>query len=254
MQSVRIHPVDGRGGPPLSGRCLRASCTPLSFASAGYGPRNVKALEYASIFRGAFSFDLISQVWRGDDLELLEALEGLVRLGLLSALEDSEGKHCFTHGLLQRAVHEGISEKKRLLLHHEAGKALEPRFETDRVEVLDDLAYHFSNSDDVEKMTRYLTESGRWALRMQDFSRALQQFEAAIEKQAFSFDAPAAVSRGSVAHLDFLCAYAEALCGCDRFDQARSELDKAMAMGVCRDARPEGGRVENVGNMLFEFR
>ena len=187
-----------------------------------------QVLEYASVFRSAFSFEMISQVWRGDDLELLEALEGLVRLGLLSALEDSEGRYRFTHGLLQRAVYDGISEKKRSLLHLEAGKALEPRFETDRVEVLDDLAYHFSNSDDIEKMTRYLTASGRWSLRMQDFSRALQQFEAVLEKEPFSSHARSGVSEGSVLHLDFLCAYAEALCGCDRFDEARSGLEKGM--------------------------
>ena len=187
-----------------------------------------QALEYASIFRWAFSFDMISQVWRGDDLELLEAIEGLVRLGLVSALEDSEGRYRFTHGLLQRAVYDGISEKKRLLLHLEAGKALEPRFVTDRVEVLDDLAYHFSNSDDVEKMTLYLTASGRWSLWMQDFSRALQQFEAVLEKGAFSSDAHARVSEGSTMHLDFLCAYAEALSGCDRFEEARVTLEKAM--------------------------
>ncbi|MCY3764689.1 MAG: sigma 54-interacting transcriptional regulator [Gemmatimonadetes bacterium] len=187
-----------------------------------------QVLEYASIFRRAFTFEIISQVWRGDNLELLEALEGLVRLGLLSALEDSEGRYRFTHGLLQRAVYVGISEKKRSLLHLEAGKALEPRLETDRVEVLDDLAYHFSNSDDLVKMTRYLTASGRWSLWMQDFSRGLQQFEAVLEKGAFSSNAHAGVSEGSTTHLDFLCAYAEALSGCGRFEEARTTLEKAM--------------------------
>ena len=187
-----------------------------------------QVLEYASIFRSAFSFETISQVWRGDDLELLEALEGLVRLGLLSALEDSEGRLRFTHGLLQRAVYEGISEKKRSLLHLEAGKALEPRFEIDGIKVMDDLAYHFSNSDDLERMTRYLTASGSWSLSTQDFSHARQQFEAVLEKGAFSSDAHAGVSVGSTMHLDFLCAYAEALSGCDRFEEARTTLEKAM--------------------------
>ena len=201
---------------------------PIEFRLRQLRAAQRQALEYASIFRSAFSFDMISQVWRGDDLELMEALEGLVRLGILSALEDSEGRYRFTHGLLQRAVYEEISEKKRLLLHLEAGKALEPRFETDRVEVLDDLAYHFSNSDDLEKMTCYLTASGRWSLWMQDFSRARQQFEAILGNGAFSSDAPAGVSEGSIMHLNFLCAYAEALSGCDRFEEARSELDKAM--------------------------
>ncbi len=206
-----------------------------------------QALEYASIFRSAFSFDMISQVWRGDDLELMEALEGLVRLGILSALEDSEGRYRFTHGLLQRAVYEGISKKKRLLLHLEAGKALEPRFETDRVEVLDDLAYHFSNSDDLEKLTCYLTASGRWALQMHDFSRAVLQFEAIVEKGVFSSNAPGGISQGSVAHLDFLCAYAEALSGCDRFEEARSELDKAMQWVSAETPAQKAGALRMLG-------
>ena len=187
-----------------------------------------RALEYASIFRGAFSFDLISEVWRGDELQLLEALEGLVRLGLLRALEDREGRYRFSHGLIQRTVYRGISEKKRELLHLEAGRALEPSFETDAEEALDDLAYQFSRSNDLEKAVRYVTASGRSALLMLDFSHALEQFETVLKKGAFSADAPEAVAEGSVAHLDFLCAYAEALSGCSRYKEARCELERAM--------------------------
>lgn len=112
---------------------------------------HLRALEYASIFRGAFSFDLISDVWCGDELLLLEALECLVRLGLLKAIEDREGRYRFSHGLIQRAVYQGISEKKRALLHRAAGKVLEPRFATDGVSVLDDLAFHFSKANDPKK-------------------------------------------------------------------------------------------------------
>lgn len=187
-----------------------------------------QALQYASIFRGSFSFDLISAVWRGDELQLLEALEGLVRLGLLRSLEDREGRYRFSHGLIQRAVYQGISEKKRELLHLEAGRALEPGFEAGGTEAMDELAYHFSRSNDQERMVRYVMASGRVALRMQDFSHALQQFEAVSEADLLLPDAAAGISRGSVAHLDFLCAYAEALCGCDRYEEARRELAKVM--------------------------
>lgn len=187
-----------------------------------------RVLEYASIFRGAFSFDLISEVWRGDELRLLEALEGLVRLGLLRALEDREGRYRFSHGLIQRAVYRGILERKRVLLHLEAGRALEKRFEKDGADVLDDLAFHFSRANNLEKVAHYLTSSGRWAVRMHDFSRALEQFETVLEQGAFSKDAPAAVSEGSVPHLDFLCGYTEALLGCYRFEEARRVLDGAM--------------------------
>ena len=187
-----------------------------------------QVLEYASIFRGAFPFDLISEVWRGDELELLEALEGLVRLGLLRALEDNQGRYRFCHGLFQRAVYQGVTERRLQLLHLEAARALEPLYERGRENVLDDLAYHFSRSNDLHKMTRYLTISGRSALRMQDFSHALDLLGMVVEKKPFSGAAHSRVSKGSLVHLDFLCAFAEALCGCDRFEKARTELEKAM--------------------------
>ncbi len=187
-----------------------------------------RVLEYASIFRGAFSFDLISEIWRGDDLRLLEALEGLVRLGLLKDMQDRDGRYRFSHGLIQRAVYDGISANRRTLLHREAGRALETRSGSGGSETLDELAYHFSRSNDLEKMAQYVTASGRLALRMCDFSHALELFEAILEKGAFSPDAPAGVSQGSLAHLDFLCVYAEALSGCDRYKDARRELDHAL--------------------------
>ena len=187
-----------------------------------------QVLEYASIFRGPCSFDLIAEVWREDELQLLETVEGHVRLGLLKDLQDREGCYRFSHGLIQRAVYDGISENRRTLLHQEAGRALETRSESGGSETLDDLAYHFSRSNNLEKMAQYVTASGRMALRMHYFSHALEQFEAVLEKGAFSRDAQGSISVGSLAHLNFLCAYAEALSGCDRYMDARRELDRVM--------------------------
>lgn len=65
---------------------------------------------------------------------------------------------------------------------------------------------------------------------MQDFSRALEQFETILGKRAFSTDAPEGISEGSPLHLDFLCAYAEALCGCDRDEDALVELETTMRL------------------------
>ena len=187
-----------------------------------------QVLQYASIFRGAFSFDLISEIWRGNKLQLLENLEGLVRIGVFEALNDRDGQYQFSHGLIQRAVYEGVSEGIRPLLHLEAGRALEPRYEAGGVNALDDLSYHFSRSNDLERMARYVTASGRLALRMHDFSYALEQLEAVLEKGVFSSDERGGVSEGSVPHLDFLCSYAEALLGCDRYEDAGRQLNKVM--------------------------
>ena len=187
-----------------------------------------EVLEYASIFRGAFSFDLIAEVWSQDELQLMETLEGHVRQGLLRDLQDLEGRYEFSHGLLQRAVYDGISENRRTLLHQEAGTAIEKRLEAGGSETVDGLAYHFSRSNDLERMVRYVMASGQTLLRMHDFSHALELFQAILEKGAFTPDAPAGVSRRSLAHLDFLCAYSEALCGCDRYKEARRELERVM--------------------------
>ena len=227
--SIRQDPAGGWRWPRSSDWPMPAGITQAIESRLGrLRSDDRRALEYGSIFRAAFSFDLISEIWRGDELQLLEALEGLVRLGLLRAQEDREGRYRFSHGLIQRAVYEGISEKKRELLHLEAGRALEPRFEKDAAETLDDLAFHFSRSKDLEKAVRYVTASGRGALRMLNFSHAMEQFERVLEKGAFSADAPEAVAEGSVAHQDFLCAYAEALSGCGRFGEARVELERAL--------------------------
>ncbi len=187
-----------------------------------------QALEYASIFRGAFSFELISDVWCEDELELLETVDANVSLGLLRDMQDPRGRYRFSHGLIQRAVYDGISLNRRTLLHQEAGSALERRLDCGAAESLDELAYHFLRSNDLEKMARYVTLSGRFALGMQYFSHALEQFRTVLKKGAFSPDAPVCIARGSVMHLDFLCAYSEALCGCGRYEDARRELEGAM--------------------------
>ena len=187
-----------------------------------------QVLEYASIFRGAFSFELISEVWCKDELDLLEKLDTNVNLGHLDDLQEPSGRYRFSHGLIRRAVYDGISESQRTFLHQEAGRALEKRLDCGATESLDELAYHFSRSNDLEKMALYVTESGRKALGMQYFSYALKQFRTVLKKGAFSPDAPVGIARGSVMHLDFLCAYSEALCGCDRYEDARREMEGAL--------------------------
>lgn len=187
-----------------------------------------QALECASIFRGAFSFDLIAAVEQCDEIQLFRNLDRLVKIGILSASEYGNGRYQFSHGLIQRVVYAGVPEMKRMVLHLDAAKALEARFETDAAEIIHDLAYHFSRSNDLEKTVRYVMAAGCRALRMHDFSYAIEQFEVVLEKRAFSTDAAVCISRGTLTHVNFLCAYAEALCGCGRFEEARHELKRAM--------------------------
>lgn len=187
-----------------------------------------KVLEYISIFRRPFSFDLILRVTDEDETSLFRGLERLIQIGILKKVEGNSTKYRFSHGLIQRTTYMAVPERRRSGLHLEVAKALELRFDGANAKFLNELAHHFSKSSDMEKSVRYLTASGRLALQMHDYSRAVQQFEATLDRGAFSAKAPVNISEGSVAHVDFLCAYAEALSGCDRYDEARNELKKAQ--------------------------
>ena len=46
-----------------------------------------RVLEYACVFLSDFSFELLAEVWRGDELELLDVLDSLIAEGLLMLVE-----------------------------------------------------------------------------------------------------------------------------------------------------------------------
>ena len=189
-----------------------------------------KVLEYASVFRGAFSFGLISEIWRGDEFELLEILEDLGRLGLIQDLEDYEGRYRFCHVLFKQAIYQGLSEKKRELLHLTVGKSLENLYEKGEDERLDDLAYHVSRAGDAERMRRYLVKAGRKALDSFAFARAVELFQTAFEQGLFSDEVLIQSSQKRVEGLDFLCDYAKALIGCGRYEEAKAKIGKVTEL------------------------
>ena len=101
-----------------------------------------RVLEYASVFLSDFSFELLAEVWRSDELELLDVLDDLIAEGLLAACGEHEERYRFSQDLCRRAIYDRLQDVRRRLLHREIGNALEKM--EDAEELTEELADHFA--------------------------------------------------------------------------------------------------------------
>ncbi len=83
-----------------------------------------QVMEYACVFLNDFSFELLAEIWLGDELKLLDVLEDLIEEGLLITYGDEE-RYRFSQGLYRRAIYDRMQDVRRRLLHREIGNALE---------------------------------------------------------------------------------------------------------------------------------
>ncbi len=181
-----------------------------------------RVLEYACVFLGDFSFELLAAIWRGDELELLDILDELIAEGLLAACGEDEERYRFSQELCRRAIYDRMQNVRQRLLHREIGNALE---KTEHAEELaEELADHFAAAGEQDKAVKYTRLSGKKALETQAYRQALRRFEAVRDWAADdAFESPADA-------IDFLCDYADALRNCGQHNSALALLDEAQAL------------------------
>ena len=178
-----------------------------------------RVLEYACVFFNDFSFELLAAIWLGDELELVDVLEGLIEEGLLITYGDEE-RYRFSQGLYRRAIYDRMQDVRRRLLHREIGNALE---KTEHVEELtEELADHFAAAGEQNKAIKYTLLAGKKALAKHAYRQALKRFEA-VRQTDDAFELP-------VDAIDFLCDYADVLCNCGQYNRALKLLDEARAL------------------------
>ena len=181
-----------------------------------------RVLEYACVFLGDFSFELLAEIWRGDELELLDVLDDLVAEGLLTTYGDEKERYQFSQSLCRRAIYDRIQNVRRRLLHREIGNALEDT--EDAEELTEELADHFAAAEEQDKAVKYMRLSGKKALAIQAYRQGLRRFEAVRDwttNDAFESQADA---------IDFLCDYADVLRNCDQHNRALKLLEEAKAL------------------------
>ncbi len=181
-----------------------------------------RVLEYACVFLGDFSFELLAAIWRGDELELLDILDELIAEGLLATCGEDEDRYRFSQELCRRAIYDRMQNVRQRLLHREIGNALE---KTEHAEELtEELADHFAAAGEQDKAVKYTRRAGKKALETQAYRQALRRFKAVRDwaaDDAFESQADA---------IDFLCDYADALRNCGQHNSALELLDEAQAL------------------------
>jgi predicted ATPase len=89
-------------------------------------------------------------------------------------------EYVFKHALTQEVAYNALLIERRKLLHERAGIALESMFAGQLEDHLDDLAHHYSRSDNVAKAIEYLGRAGQQALQRPAYADAIGSLRAAL--------------------------------------------------------------------------
>ena len=170
-----------------------------------------------------FSFELLAAIWRGDELELLDALDDLIAEGLLAACGEDEDRYQFSQELYRRAIYNRMQDVRRRLLHREIGNALGSDGRCGRTE-RKNWRIILRQLGERDKAVKYMCLAGKKALEKHAYRQALRRFETVRDwaaDDAFESQADA---------IDFLCDYAGVLRNCGQHNRALELLEEAKAL------------------------
>jgi predicted ATPase len=87
----------------------------------------------------------------------------------------------FKHALTQEVAYNSLLIERRKQLHERAGEALEAIFAGQSDDHLDEMAHHYSHSDNVDKAIEYLGRAGQQAVQRSSHVEAIGKLSDALE-------------------------------------------------------------------------
>jgi class 3 adenylate cyclase/predicted ATPase len=139
-------------------------------------------LQTLAVLGREFPLGLVQLVTRKPEDELERKLAGL-QAGEFIYEQPAAGdiEYIFKHALTQEVAYNALLVERRKLLHQLAGVALESMFAEQLEDHLDELAHHYSRSDNATKAVEYLGRAGQQALQRSAYGDALSSLTAAID-------------------------------------------------------------------------
>jgi predicted ATPase len=107
----------------------------------------------------------------------------------------SEVEYVFKHALTQEVAYNSLLIERRKQLHEGAGQALESIFAGQLDDHLDQLAHHYSHSNNVTKAVEYLGRAGQQKMRRSAYADAIVDLTAAIDLLQKLPDGPERIQR-----------------------------------------------------------
>jgi predicted ATPase len=142
---------------------------------------NKDLLQTLSIIGKEFPFGLVRKVLEKSEDKLTPMLSEL-QVGEFiyeqPAFPDVE--YVFKHALTQEVAYGSVLADRRKLIHEKTGDALEAMFAQQIDEHLSDLAYHFSNSANLDKAITYLVRAAEQARGQSGYDEAIERLNRAL--------------------------------------------------------------------------
>jgi len=92
-----------------------------------------------------------------------------------------EAEYAFKHAFTQEATYQGILEKKRSDFHLQVAQGIERLYQERLDEYFEELAEHYSKSEDVEKAVEYMLKSGEKAKRNYANETAISYYQRVLD-------------------------------------------------------------------------
>lgn len=199
-------------------------------------PEETQSMLYeASVLGQTFRFDELRKMGAYEEMGLEQGLQEAGGTGLLRELGND--LYAFDHALTQQALYGELSGRRRRRLHRAAGEALEqmPLLESRAAQV----AWHFLQSDDVERALPHTLLAGDQAERVFAHTEAERHYRNALEL--------AKVIGDSQREVEALEKLGSLLSTVGRYDEALGTLEQAAMM--CRAARDSEGTARVVARI-----
>jgi predicted ATPase len=138
-------------------------------------------LQTLAVLGREFPLELVRRVTLRPDDELEPKLSRL-QAGefIYEQVAAGDVEYVFKHALTQEVAYNALLIERRKLFHERAGLALESMFAEQLEDHLDDLAHHYSRSDNIGKAIEYLGRAGHQAIQRSAYADAISSLSAAV--------------------------------------------------------------------------
>jgi len=136
-------------------------------------------LYHASVLGKYIEINLFQKITNLQNKVLLDLLKKLQKHEFIEELEAApqlQGYFAFTHSLIQEIAYNSLLFKTRRNLHTKIGTAIEEMYLSKIDTKVEELAYHFKNSDDKEKAVFYSNKAGDKAQFLYAFKNAINYY------------------------------------------------------------------------------
>jgi class 3 adenylate cyclase/tetratricopeptide (TPR) repeat protein len=148
-----------------------------------------QALQYASVQGEEFLSTVLAALLEIDELALEERLDRVERVHhLVQTVAEEElpegglaTRYRFAHALYRDALYSGLSAKRRVLLHRQAGETLVRSFGSQATRIASVLATHFEQGRDFPRATENFIQAGDNAAALCAHAQAAEHYSHALE-------------------------------------------------------------------------